>query len=106
MPYFEPYKTGYLLRIKLAPGASAYGFRGVFCDAEKQEYLKVSVNAVAEKGKANKELQKRLSKTLKIPTGAIALVSGATEHLKKIYLDIPQNIENTKKLEQLNEEKQ
>lgn len=106
MPYFEPYKTGYLLRIKLAPGASAYGFRGVFCDAENQEYLKVSVNAVAEKGKANKELQKRLSKTLKIPASTITLISGATEHLKKIYLDIPQNTENTHKLEQLNEEKQ
>lgn len=106
MSYFEPYKSGYILRIKLAPGASTYGFRGVFYDADNVEYLKVSVNAVPEKGKANKELQKRLAKTLKISASSLTLVSGETEHLKKIYIDMAQNSENTEKLEQLNGEKQ
>lgn len=106
MTYFEPYKTGYLLRVKLAPGASSCGVRGVFYDADRIEYLKISVNSIAEKGKANKELQKWLTKTLKISAGSVELLSGATEHLKKLYINIPQNDENIEKLQQLNSEKQ
>lgn len=104
MSFFEPYKSGYLLRVKLAPGASSCSFRGIFCGADGSEYLKISVNAVAEKGKANKELLKFLAKTLKISATSIELISGATEHLKKLYINIHQNTENTVKLERLNAE--
>ena len=104
MSFFEPYKSGYLLRVKLAPGASSCSFRGIFCGADGAEYLKISVNAIAEKGKANKELIKFLAKTLKISATSIELISGATEHLKKLYINIPQNTENKTKLECLNAE--
>lgn len=88
MTFYEPYKSGYLLRVKLAPNANGCGVRGVWTGADKAEYLKISVNAVPEKGKANKELVKFLAKRLKLPTGDIEIISGATDHLKKLYLNI------------------
>ena len=72
MSFFEAETVGYVLRIKLAPGAAFNGFRGVFCD---------------EKGKANKALIELLSKTLKISRSQISLVSGETDHYKKIYIN-------------------
>lgn len=105
MAFVELYKTGYLLRIKLSPGASVCGVRGVWCGTDNEEYLKISVNSVAEKGKANKELFKFLSKTLKMPLSSFSLICGATEHMKKIYLDIEQTEENTKKISALQMEK-
>lgn len=102
MAFAESYKSGYLLRIKLAPAASSSGFRGVWLGADNVEYLKASVTTVAEKGKANKELFKLLAKALKIPVGTISLISGATDHLKKLYLEIPQTPENELKLTALN----
>ncbi len=105
MAFADLYKSGYLLRIKLAPAASSCGFRGVWMGADNAEYLKASVTTVAEKGKANKELLKLLAKTLKIPVGKISLISGATDHLKKLYLEIPQTPENTSKIDALNLEK-
>lgn len=105
MAFAEAYKSGYLLRIKLAPAASFCGFRGIWVGADNVEYLKASVTTVAEKGKANKELFKLLAKALKIPVSKVSLVSGATDHLKKIYLDIPSTPENDCKISALDMEK-
>ncbi|MBR1904682.1 MAG: DUF167 domain-containing protein [Alphaproteobacteria bacterium] len=89
MTFYAPYKSGYLLRIKLAPNANGCGLRGVWQSADNTDYLKIAVNAVPEKGKANKELIKFLAKQLKLPTGNIEIISGATDHLKKLYLNTP-----------------
>ena len=48
--------------------------------------LKVKISAVAEKGKANKELIKFLSKKLNIPKSNIALISGTNNRKKKISI--------------------
>ena len=88
MSFFESYKNGCLLRIKLAPNASKNSFgEGVFTDADGNEYLKASVVVVPEKGKANKELIKMLSKALKISASSLEIVGGQTDHYKKIYID-------------------
>lgn len=87
MSFFEAETVGYVLRIKLAPGASFNGFRGVFCDEKGVEFLKGCVTAVPEKSKANKALIELLSKTLKISRSQISLVSGETDHYKKIYIN-------------------
>ena len=86
MTFFEPYKQGYLIRIKLSPGASCCGFRGVFIDAEQNAWLKISITAIPEKGKANKELVRILAKKLKLGQNLIEIVSGETDHMKKIYV--------------------
>lgn len=93
MAFFETFKTGYLLRIKLAPSSSFCGFRGIYADEKGNEFLKAAVTVVPEKGKANKELIRLLSKELGIAKSQITLISGETEHLKKLYLEIPQTAE-------------
>lgn len=104
MTFFTAHKTGWLLRIKLAPNAAVCALRGTFINADGSVYLKAAVNSVPEKGKANKELIKMLAKALKIPAGSIEIISGHTDHLKKIYLDIPQTDEFKNKLAALNKE--
>ena len=106
MSFFEPYKDGYIIRIKLSPNAkkSALG-SGVFVDADGREYLKASVVCVPEKGKANKELLKMLSKKLKIAVSEMKIISRETDHMKKIQISAPLTAELEEKLALLKEEK-
>ncbi len=106
MSFFEPYKEGYLLRIKLAPNASKNAFGAdVFVDADGKEYLKAGVTAVPEKGKANKEIIKMLSKSMKIAVSHFEIISGQTEHLKKIFISPPLDSDIEQKLLSLKKEK-
>ena len=87
MSFWEPYKDGYVIKIKLSPNAKKNAFgTGVYVDAGGNEYLKASVVCVPEKGKANKELLKMISKNLKIAVSEMEIISGQTEHLKKSYI--------------------
>ena len=104
MAFAELYKSGYLLRIKLTPAAAVNGFRGIWQGVDGAEYLKATVTTVAEKGKANKELIKMLAKALKIPSANISLISGQTDHLKKLYVEIAQTDDNTLKIAALKQE--
>ena len=65
MSFFSAEKDSYLLRIKLAPGASFNGFRGIFCDENMQEYLKCGVTAAPEKKKNHKTFTISLAKNFK-----------------------------------------
>ncbi len=106
MSFFEPYKNGCLLRIKLAPNAAKNAFGAdVFVDASGTEYLKVSVVTVAEKGKAKKELLKMLAKNLKIAVSNMEIICGQTDHLKKIFINISFTTELEQKLVSLKKEK-
>jgi uncharacterized protein YggU (UPF0235/DUF167 family) len=98
MSFFEPYKNGYIVRIKLFPNAACCAVRGIFTDVNGDEYLKISVNAAPEKGKANKELLSWMAKNLKIAKNSLTIISGTTDHLKKIYLDINTSSETNDKL--------
>lgn len=98
MTFFTADNTGYFIRIKLAPGASFNGFKGVFCDEKNQVYLKGAVTVVPEKGKANKELIALLAKTLKVAKTQIKIVSGETDNYKKLYIEIPPSPEFSAKL--------
>ena len=101
MCFYEPYDTGFFLRIKLAPSAAACGFGGVFANADGKAYLKACVTTVPEKGKANKELIKMLAKELQVSKQSLEIVGGTTSHLKKIACSIlltPELEERLKKL--------
>lgn len=87
MSVCEVYKSGCLVRIKLAPNASFDGFKDSITDANGAEYLKAYVRSVPEKGKANDELIKLLAKKLKIAKSGISIIGGATDHYKKIYIE-------------------
>lgn len=51
------------------------------------EILRVRLNAVPEKGKANEALIELLAKRYKIPKRDITILQGATSRLKKIEIE-------------------
>ena len=65
------------------------------------EYLKVSVTAVPEKGKANKDLINFLSDRLEIAKSCLTLEAGQIDRWKKIMIETRQNLDD--KLEGLND---
>lgn len=54
------------------------------------QILKIRLNAVPEKGKANKELISFLSKTFKVSKSSIELIRGETSKLKTFEIGISQ----------------
>lgn len=74
-------KEGALLSIKVVPKSNCteiVGWEG--------EELKVRIHALPEKNRANEELIRFLSKTLKIPKSSITLIQGETSRHKKVLL--------------------
>ncbi len=74
------------LAVRLTPKASANAVRGWAEDAAGQRFLKVSVTAVPEKGKANKALIEVLAGQWDIPKNSIAIVRGETDKNKVLLL--------------------
>ena len=72
---------GFLLDIKVVPGSSRTRISGLL-----GESIKINVAAAPEKGKANKELVKYLSKTMGVPKSAVVVVSGEKDHRKQIRI--------------------
>lgn len=101
MAFFEIYKSGFIIRIKLTPNANICEFRDVLTAPDGQEYLRTSVTVVPEKGKANQELVKLLAKHLKLPKTVLKIVSGETDHWKKIFADVPLTDEISQNLQNL-----
>ena len=86
--FFERTDKWYVLRIRVSPNASRCAIKGVFYDASQMAYLKVALVSVPEKGKANQELIKFLSKELKAAKSLFRIISGETDKYKKIALDL------------------
>ncbi len=74
------------LTIKLTPKAARNALQGWAADAAGNPYLKASVTAVPEKGKANKALIDMLSKEWRIPKNAFTLLRGDTDRVKLIRI--------------------
>ena len=70
------------LRIKVIPKSPKTEIIDVLDDGT----WKVRLKAVPEKGKANKELIKYLSKLLNLPKSQISIISGKTDRLKLLRL--------------------
>lgn len=56
-------------------------------DDTGEQTIKIRIKAVPEKGKANEELIKFLSKELSIPKDQITIISGKSTQLKLIRFD-------------------
>lgn len=76
-----PTDDGVLLKVRIAPKASANRIGQPYGDA-----LKVSVTAAPEKGKANAALVKLLAKTLGIAKSDIEVIAGQTDRNKTLKL--------------------
>ncbi|MBR2299069.1 MAG: DUF167 domain-containing protein [Alphaproteobacteria bacterium] len=86
MAFFEKKEDGYLLRVRLTPNSSLVKIIGVMQNADGEEYLKISVVSVPEKGKANKELLDFLAKKLNMAKSLLEVVGGQTDRWKKIKI--------------------
>lgn len=70
-----------IIEIKVVPLSGKARF-----ELDKQGHLKCFLKSAPEKGAANKELIKLLSKELKIPQNDVEIVSGLTLRKKRIKL--------------------
>lgn len=84
--FFDKTDLGYILRIRVSPNSSILGIQGRFTDTTGQTFLKVGINSAPEKGKANIELIKFLSKLLKIAKSNFTIIYGQTDRYKKLEL--------------------
>ncbi|UTW59272.1 DUF167 domain-containing protein [Kordiimonas sp. SCSIO 12603] len=77
---------GVVLHIKLTPKASKDALIRLENDADGKCYIKASVTAVPEKGKANASLVKLLSKKLGLPKTSITLIAGDQARQKTVLI--------------------
>lgn len=77
IPKNKPY-----LRIKVIPKSSKTEITDIMDD----DTIKIRIKAAPEKGRANIELIRFLSKELILPKENISIISGKTEQLKLIKL--------------------
>ncbi|MFH1534172.1 MAG: DUF167 domain-containing protein [Nitrospirota bacterium] len=78
-------KSGYL-RIKVLPKSPKNEVVEILEDAEGEKTIKIRIKAVPERGKANAELIKFLSKESGVPREKISIISGKTEQLKLVKI--------------------
>lgn len=84
--FYDRIEQGVLLRVRLTPNSSSCSIKGIFTDAHGNEYLKINVISVPEKGKANQELQNFLAKKLGLAKSQVEIVYGETDRYKKVLL--------------------
>ncbi|MGN6670154.1 MAG: DUF167 family protein [Candidatus Nucleicultricaceae bacterium] len=81
-PLLYTEKHGWTIAIRLTPHASKDSIKGIYVDEKGRLYLKASVRAVPEDGKANKAIIRLMAKEWKIPASTITLITGDTGRLK------------------------
>ena len=74
-------KKGVVFGVKALPNAGKSSLAGVY-----NGMLKVKVSAPPDKGKANKELVKILSKTLKVNSGFVEIIKGEKARQKTVLV--------------------
>lgn len=77
---------GIILRVRLTPNSSSCAKNGFFTTPSGEEFVKINVVSVPEKGKANAELIAFLAKTLRIAKSEIIIISGELDRYKKVLL--------------------
>ena len=85
--FFEVVNNTVLLRVRLSPNSSCCKVCGLFTTPNNEDYLKISVISVPEKGKANSELISWLAKKLKIAKSDLSIISGELDRYKKIVIN-------------------
>ena len=70
------------MRVKVIPKSP----KTEFIETMEDGTWKIRLKAVPEKGKANEELIKYLSKLLEVPKSSVSIVSGSTDRTKLIKI--------------------
>ncbi|NQV59845.1 MAG: DUF167 domain-containing protein [Alphaproteobacteria bacterium] len=83
---FRANDAGVAIAVRLRPGASANRIDGIQTLADGGVCLSVRVTAVPEKGKANQAMIKLLAKAWHVPRGNLAVIAGAKERNKTLFL--------------------
>ena len=78
---FESCQEGIILAVRAFPGAKRNEVRVV-----SDDFLKVSVTQVPEKGKANEAIRKQIIKSLNLRSSQVELLRGETSPQKKFLL--------------------
>ena len=86
LEFAEKHKNGMIVRVRLSPNSSSCAVNGIMDAADGNKLLKISVNSVPEKGKANKELIEFMAKKIKVPKSSIEIISGDTERVKRLLI--------------------
>lgn len=74
------------LRIKVLPKSPKNEIVEIMEDESGEQTIKIRIKAAPEKGKANIELIKFLSKEMQIDKSRISIISGKSEQLKLIKI--------------------
>jgi len=81
--WIESCQDGIILAVRAVPGAKRNEVRG------GEEFLKVYVTQIPEKGKANEAIRKQLAKSFHLRVSQIELLQGAASPLKKfLFRDV------------------
>ncbi len=86
MRFFKEHKSGVVISIKVIPASSKNMIEGVCEDADGQEYLRIKVTEVPEKGKANKLVLKLLAKEWGFAPSSLEIISKPTNKHKSILV--------------------
>lgn len=81
-----PAEGGARLSVRLAPRSSSDRVMGAAAEADGATVLKVAVTAPPEDGKANQRLIALLAKLFSVPKSDIALLQGATQRRKLLFI--------------------
>ncbi len=84
--FFTKANNFVIIRVRLTPNSSSCKVLGTTLDVNQDEFIKISVVSVPEKGKANKELITFLAKKLKIAKSELEIFSGELDKWKKIKI--------------------
>ena len=87
--YFSKLKDHIKIHVRLTPSGHKDNIEGVETSTDRKSYLKVRVRAVPENGKANKSLEKLITKHFKVPKSSVQIASGTTSRLKTIKITGP-----------------
>lgn len=85
--YFRLDDKGLILKINLVPNSTKDAFIRLEQDVAGNDVMRFSVNAVPEKGRANKSLIELLSKKLRLPKTSIRLIAGEQSRRKQILIE-------------------
>ena len=72
--------------VKITPSARQNAIHGWETNDAGEKYLRVSVTAAPDKGKANAALIKLLAKHFDLPKSAITLLRGETSRIKTLEI--------------------
>ncbi len=84
--FYEHTNNGIILRVRLKPNSSCCKIFGIFIAPNGEEFLKIDIISIPEKGKANQELISLLSKKLHLAKSNFTIISGTLDRYKKILI--------------------